>query len=140
MADVTYDSGKVLHLMNPGYHDHNWGNISMLELMHYWYLCGAKIGNYKEISSWITAGKKYCYKDHDVSMIAKNGEILGHNSNHTLKFMPKQRYIDEYTGKVVYNKATCEYAIESGDDYRITYERINDISKTRFVDVLPKPL
>jgi hypothetical protein len=73
-------------------------------------------------------------------MIAKNGEIIGDNSNHTLKFMPEDRYVDEYTGKPVYNKVIYEYTAESGDLYRITYDRKGDINETRFVDVLPKPL
>ena len=140
VADVTYDGGKELHLEGSGYHDHNWGNVSMIKLMHHWYWGRAKIGDYKVISSWITAGKKYGYKDHDVFMIAKNGEIIGDNSNHTLKFMPEGRYIDEYTGKPVYNKVIYEYTTESDDKYRITYERSGDINKTCFVDVLPKPL
>lgn len=140
VADISYDGGKEIHLEGSGYHDHNWGNTSMLKLMHHWYWGRAKIGDYKVISSWITAEKKYGYKDHDVFMIAKDGEILGDNSNHTLRFMPEGRYIDEYTGKPVYNKVVYEYTTECGDEYRITYERNSDINKTRFVDVLPKPL
>lgn len=140
VADITYDGGKELHLKGSGYHDHNWGNISMLKLMHHWYWGRAKIGDYKVISSWITAGKKYGYKDHDVFMIAKGGEILGDNSNHTLKFKPEGRYIDEYTGKPVYNKVIYEYTTEAGEEYRITYDRHGDINKTCFVDVLPKPI
>ena len=140
VADVTYDDGKHLHLEGSGYHDHNWGNISMLKLMHHWYWGRAKIGDYKVISSWITAEKKYGYKDHDVFMIAKGGEIIGDNSNHTLKFKPEDRYIDEHTGKPVYNKVVYEYTAESGKEYRITYKRRGDINKTRFVDVLPKPI
>lgn len=140
VADITYNGGKKLHLEGSGYHDHNWGNISMMSLMHHWYWGRAKIGDYKVISSWITAEKKYGYKGHDVFMIAKNGEILGDNSNHTLKFLPQDRYVDEYTGKPVYNKVIYEYVTESGEEYRITYDRQGDINKTRFVDVLPKPL
>ena len=140
VADVTYDGGKKLHLEGSGYHDHNWGNVSMLKLMHHWYWGRAKIGDYKVISSWITAESKYGYKDHDVFMIAKGGEIIGDNSNHTLKFIPEDRYIDEYTGKPVYNKVVYEYTTESGDEYRISYKREGDINKTRFVDVLPKPV
>ena len=112
----------------------------MLSLMHHWYWGRAKIGDYKVISSWITAGKKYGYKDHDVFMIAKGGEILGDNSNHTLKFKPEDRYVDEQTGKPVYNKVIYEYTTEAGEEYRIIYHRHGDINKTCFVDVLPKPL
>lgn len=140
VADVSFDGGRELHLEGSGYHDHNWGNISMIKLMHHWYWGRAKIGDYKVISSWITAGKKYGYKDHDVFMIAKGGEIIGDNSNHTLRFMPEGRYIDEYTGKPVYGKVIYEYTTEAGELYRITYERGGDINKTRFVDVLPRPL
>ena len=140
VADVTCDGGKTLHLEGSGYHDHNWGNVSMLKLMHHWYWGRAKIGNYKVISSWITAEKKYGYLDHDVFMIARDGEILGDNSNHALKFIPEDRYVDEYTGKPVYNRVIYEYTTEAGEHFRITYARGGDINKTRFVDVLPRPL
>ena len=110
----------------------------MLKLMHHWYWGRAKIGDYKVISSWITAGKKYGYKDHDVFMIAKGGKIIGDNSNHTLRFKPEDRYIDKETGKPVYNKVIYEYTTESNEEYKITYERHGDINKTCFVDVLPK--
>jgi hypothetical protein len=73
-------------------------------------------------------------------MIAKGGKIIGDNSNHTLKFKPEGRYIDEYTGKPVYNKVIYEYVTDAGEEYRITYDRHGDINKTCFADVLPKPL
>ena len=70
----------------------------------------------------------------------KGSEILGDNSNHTLKSKPEDRYIDEETGKPVFGKVIYEYTTESGDEYRITYDRHGDINKTRFLDVLPRPL
>lgn len=140
IADVTYDNDKSLHLEGSGYHDHNWGNISMLKLMHHWYWGRAKIGDYKVISSWITAEKKYGYKEHDVFMIAKGNKIIGDNSNHTLKFKPEGRYIDELTKKPVYSKVNYEYITENGEQYNISYNRHSDINRTCFVDVLPKPL
>ena len=140
LADVTYDGGKTLHLEGSGYHDHNWGNVSMMKLMHHWYWGRAKIGDYKVISSWIMGAKKYGYKDHDVFMIARGDKILGDNANHTLKFKPEGRYIDADTGKPVYKKVIYEYVTESGEEYRITYDRQGDINKTRFVDVLPRSL
>ena len=47
---------------------------------------GSKV---KVISSWMTAEKKYGYKDQDVFMIAKNEKIIRDNSNHTLKYEGK---------------------------------------------------
>ncbi len=139
IADVTYE-GKTHHLEGSGYHDHNWGNISMLKLMHHWYWGRAKIGDYKVISSWITGEKKYGYKEFDVFMLAKGDKILGDNSNHTLKFIPEGEYTDEATGLPVYGKVGYEYTTEEGEVYRITYERSSDITKQRFSDLLPKPL
>ncbi|MBQ9745638.1 MAG: hydroxyneurosporene dehydrogenase [Clostridia bacterium] len=135
VADVKYGETK-LHLEGSGYHDHNWGNAIMLELMHHWYWGRAKIGDYKVISAWITGEKKYGYKDFDVFMLAKGSEILGDNSNHTLKFLSAEEYTDEHTGKPVYGKVIYEYTTESDEVYRITYDRHGDISKQNFIDLL----
>jgi len=136
VLDVTCN-GATRHLEGSGYHDHNWGNISMLKLMHHWYWGRAKVGDYKVISSWITGEKKYGYKEFDVFMLAKNDKILGDNSNHTLKFLPQEEYIDAHTGKPVYAKVIYEYVTEDGEQYRITYARKGDISRQNFVDLLP---
>ena len=117
VADIKYNDNTI-HLEGSGYHDHNWGNMSMLKLMHHWYWGRAKIGEYKVISSWITGEKKYGYKDFDVFMLAKNDKILGDNSNHTLKFLP-------------------EYLTPDNEYYRITYNRKGYISKQNFVDLMP---
>ena len=106
-------------------------------MMHHWYWGRAKIGDYKVISSWITAEKKYGYREFDVFMIAKNGEILGDNENHTLKYLPQDEYIDSHTGKPVYNKVIYEYETPAGEFYRITYHRGNDISRQNYVDIIP---
>lgn len=138
VADVNCQ-GMQLHLEGSGYHDHNWGNISMMKLMHHWYWGRAKIGDYKVISSWITSEEKYGYKDFDIFMLAKGNEILGDNSNHTLKFLPTDEYIDEHTGKPVYNKITYEYETPAGEQYRVIYNRRGDISKQNFIDLLSGP-
>lgn len=137
IADVVYNNNK-LHLEGSGYHDHNWGNISMLKLMHHWYWGRAKIGEYKVISAYIYGEKKYGYKPFDVFMLAKNDKILGDNSNHTLKFLSTDEYIDDHTGKPVFSKVIYEYTTLENELYRITYNRKSDISRQRFVDLLPK--
>jgi hypothetical protein len=129
--------GKEKVLEGSGYHDHNWGNKIMLQLMHHWYWGRAKIGEYKLISAWITAEKKYGYKDFDVFMLAKNDKLLGDNSNHTLKFLPEDEYIDEHTKKPVYGKVIYEYETPDKEFYRITFDRKGDISRQNFIDLLP---
>ena len=135
VVDLTYEKGK-LHLEGSGYHDHNWGNAIMLKLMHHWYWGRAKIGDYKVISSWITGEKKYGYKEFDVFMLAKGNEILGDNSNHTLRFLPSDEYIDPHSKKPIYGKVVYEYTTESGELYRITYDRHGDIANQNFIDLL----
>ena len=135
-ADVTVE-GKALHLQGSGYHDHNWGNLSMLKLMHHWYWGRAKIGDYRVISAWITGEKKYGYKEFDVFMLARGERILGDNSNHTLRFVPRDEYTDDHTGKPVYGSVVYEYTTPEEETYRITYARKGDISRQRFIDLLP---
>ena len=136
VLDITYNN-ESRHLEGSGYHDHNWGNISMLKLMHHWYWGRAKVGDYKVISAWITGEKKYGYKDFDVFLLAKGAKILGDNSNHTLKFLSTEEYTDDHTGKPVYGKVVYEYTTEDGELYRIIYDRKGDISRQNFVDLLP---
>ncbi len=135
VADIRYNDNNI-QLEGTGYHDHNWGNVSMLKLMHHWYWGRAKIGDYKVISAWITGEKKYGYKDFDVFMLAKGDKILGDNSNHTLRFLSCDEYIDEHSGKPVFNKVIYEYTTENNELYRITYHRHSDISNQNFIDLL----
>ncbi len=136
-AKIFFPGGE-LEAEGSGYHDHNWGNISMFRLMHHWYWGRAKIGDYKVISSWITAGKKYGYNEFDIFMLARGSEILGDNSNHTLKFLPEDEYTDGFTGKPVYGKIVYEYETPKGEYFRISFSRKDDISREFFSDSLPK--
>lgn len=138
-AHITFE-GKEFDLKGSGYHDHNWGDVSMFRLMHHWYWGRAKIGDYKVISSWITAAEKYGYNEFDIFMLAKGSEILGDNSNHTLKFLPEDEYTDEVTGKPVYGKIVYEYVTPGGEEYRITFDRKEDLSKEFFYQSLPRSL
>ena len=52
-------------------------------------------------------------------MLAKNDKILGDNSNHTLKFLPEDEYIDEKTKKPLYNSVIYEYTTIDNEIYRI---------------------
>ena len=81
----------------------------------------------------------YGYKDFDVFMLAKGGEILGDNANHTLKFLPEDEYIDSHTGKPVYNKVIYEYETPAGEFYRIINERRGDISARTLPTFSPLP-
>ena len=138
-AEIAVE-GETLRLTGSGYHDHNWGDISMFPLMHHWYWGRAKIGDYKVIASWITAEKKYGYNEFDIFMLAKGSEIIGDNSNHTLKFLPENEYIDEYTGKPVFGRVVYEYETPVGEQYRVSFEKEGDLAKEFFYESLPKSI
>ena len=40
----------------------------------------------------------------------------------------------------MYNKVIYEYTTESGEEYRITYDRKGDISRQNFIDLLRGPV
>ncbi len=59
-ADIVID-GEKFHLTGHGYHDHNWCNTSMVEILHDWYWGRAKIGDYSLISAYISAENTSAY-------------------------------------------------------------------------------
>ncbi len=133
IADISGAAGDR-HLEGVGYHDHNWGNCAMQKAVHHWYWGRAKIGDYSVIAVWITSEKRYSEKEFDIFMLAKNGEIIGDNQNHTLKFVPEDPYTDEVTGKSIYNKVIYEYETPAGEYYRIIFKREGDIKRDRLIN------
>ncbi len=120
-----------------GYHDHNWGNASMLELMHHWYWARGAAGPYSVINSYITAEKKYGYAALPVFMLARDGELIADDAT-KVRFEELGRYTDEETGKPVGNVIRYTYA--DGDErYVITYTRYHDLTTTKFLDQVKGP-
>jgi hypothetical protein len=137
-ATITIE-GITKQYSGSGYHDHNWGDISMLSLFKHWYWGRAKVGDYQIISSYITAEKKYGYSTFPIFMIAKGGEILADNAIDYLTFSEDDPYIDSRTGKTFYNRLTYEYN-DKIHHYRVTYQREKDIEYIRAIDTLSAPL
>jgi len=127
-ATIT-NKGKTSHLSGTGYHDHNWGNsmIMMTKMVNNWYWGRAKVGDYQVISSYITAGKKYDYKEFPIFMLAKNGQIIADDAEHFLRFSATDSYIDKDTKKPVYNCLIYDYD-DGKQHYRITYQRKSDLT------------
>lgn len=137
-ADVMVQ-GKTTHYTGTGYHDHNWGNISMLSIIKHWYWGRAKVGPYQIISSYITGEKKYGYNKFPIFMLAKNGKLIADDASNYLNFKEEDPYIDKTTGEKFYNRLIYDYN-DGSKHYRVTYEREKDIEFIRAIDALPKPL
>ena len=127
-AAVTIND-KTSQLSGTGYHDHNWGSsmIMMTRMVNNWYWGRAKIGDYQVISSYITAGKKYGYKEFPIFMLAKDGQIIADDAERFLRFSATDLYIDKDTKKPVHNCLTYDYD-DGKQHYRITYHRKSDLS------------
>jgi hypothetical protein len=57
-VSYNHDDNKQINTSGSGYHDHNWGNNSIMELFNHWYWSRAEIGPYNVIASEMIAEKK----------------------------------------------------------------------------------
>ena len=107
-ADLRMN-GKLEHHTGTGYHDHNWGNAPMMNLMHHWYWGRAKIGEYQVISSYIYGAKKYGYAEFPIFMLAKDGKVIADDAEKYLKYSEEEPYQEERTGKTAHNALVYDY-------------------------------
>jgi hypothetical protein len=127
--------GRSITVSGVGYHDHNWGNASLVDLVHHWYWGRAQVGPYTVIASWITATPAYGSGEIPVFMLARDGAIVAEDGTR-VRFSALDLETDPYTkkpaaGTLVYNYADGEVA------YRVTFQRQTDLVRTRLADTLP---
>ena len=72
---LTYD-GQTREVKGTGYHDHNWGNVGLNDVMDHWYWGRAHVGGYTLTSVEQIASKTFGYTRMPVFMLAKGNEIL----------------------------------------------------------------
>ena len=118
-ALVTVD-GRQERLHGTGYHDHNWGNCSMMDLMHHWYWGRAKMGPYTVISCYITATKKYGYHHFPVFMVADGEKLICDNTDY-LTFEQLDPKYSEKTHKHFHDRLVYDYDGPEGH-FRVTYK------------------
>lgn len=140
-VDASLTINGVTHKHSgTGYHDHNWGNVSMMKLLNHWYWGRASAGGYQVISSYITAEKRYGYKEFLYFLLTHDGKIVAESHDNpteeTLTFRAEEPYIDGPTGKPTHNRLVYEY--EGAESFRVIYERESDTFRERFVDVLSR--
>ena len=120
-------NGKLERHTGTGYHDHNWGNAPMMNLMHHWYWGRAKIGEYQVISSYIYGANKYGYAEFPIFMLAKDGRVLADDAEKYLKYSEEEPYQEERTGKTTHNALVYDYN-DGSQHYRVTYHRESDLA------------
>jgi hypothetical protein len=131
----TYRIGEETHIATGiGYHDHNWGNVGLTEIIHDWYWARGQAGPYSVIASYITGHKKYDYAPLTIFLLAKDGKVVADSGTRT-RFETDHDYIDAVTGKPVANITRYRY---EGDDetYVATFTRQIDLTRSKLIDGL----
>jgi hypothetical protein len=137
-VEATYRVGGTGRTVTGvGYHDHNWGNAPMLDLMHHWYWARGAAGPYSVIASYITAEKRYGYQALPVFMLARDGDLIADHGE-KVTFEELGRYTDTATGKPVGNVTRYTYA-DAETRYVVTFTRYADLAADRFIDDLKGP-
>ena len=132
---ATYRIGEERHeTTGTGYHDHNWGNVGLADLIHDWYWARGQAGPYSVIASFITAHEKYDYAALPVFMLAKDGAPIGDDPSR-LTFEALGAFTDAVTGKPVANITRYTY---DTDDHRyvVTFTRHHDLARVRMIEGL----
>jgi len=118
-----------------GYHDHNWGNAPLPQLVHHWYWGRARIGDYTLIASSITAAEAYGGVSLPVFMLARGDSLLAEDAA-KVRFTADDLFTDPYTGKPVAGRILYDYKDDTSH-YRVSFRRARDLARVRFLDILP---
>jgi CrtC N-terminal lipocalin domain len=131
-ATITV-GGETVEVTGTGYHDHNWGNCSMLKVIDNWYWGRAQLGPYTVIACLVTGAERYGFAAFPIFLLAKDGQVVA-DDDAMVTFVEGDVHIDEVTGKPVGNVLTYTYAGEVG--FRVTWERKETIFRAQFIDAL----
>ena len=132
---AAYSIGDERHeTTGTGYHDHNWGNVGLLEIIHDWYWARGQAGPYSVIASYITAHEKYDYAALPVFMLARDGVLIGDDPTR-LTFEALGTYTDSATRKPVANITRYSNGTDAERDV-VTFSRHRDLSRNRMIEGL----
>jgi hypothetical protein len=130
---ASYSIGEEWHqTTGVGYHDHNWGNVGLMEIIHDWYWARGQAGPYSVIASYITAHEKYDYAAIPIFMLAKDGVLIGDDPSR-VTFETLGPFTDPVTKKPVAN--VTRYTYHADDErYVVTFTRHRDLAHVRMIE------
>src|SRR5258708_23806949 len=132
---ITYSVGGEQHeTTGVGYHDHNWGNVGLMKVVHDWYWARGQAGPYSVIASYITAAERYRFEPIPIFMLARDS-VLVRDDPAKGTFEREGVYTDQATGKPVAAITRYTYA-DAEDRYVGTVTRTHDLSASRMVDTI----
>lgn len=74
-GSLTYD-GKLHQVKGDSYHDHNWGNVGLNEILSHWYWGRAHVGDYTLIFAEMHTTDAYGRQPVPVFMLSKGSQVL----------------------------------------------------------------
>jgi CrtC N-terminal lipocalin domain len=136
---VTYSvDGEKYETTGVGYHDHNWGNVGLMKVVHDWYWARGQAGPYSVIASYITSAEPYGYEPIPIFMLARDDVLVGDDPD-KVTFEREGVYTDQKTGKPV--AATTRYTYQDDqvgqdgqDRYVVSFTRTHDLSADRMIE------
>ncbi|HEY6781599.1 MAG TPA: hydroxyneurosporene dehydrogenase [Candidatus Dormibacteraeota bacterium] len=130
---LTYTvAGEEHETTGIGYHDHNWGNVGLMKVVHDWYWARGQAGPYSVIASYITSAKPYGFVPIPIFMLARDNAVIGDDPVNVV-FEREGIYTDATTGKPV--ATTTRYTYKDGEDrYVVSFTRKRDLSLNRMID------
>ena len=132
-VSVTYSvNGEQHSTTGVGYHDHNWGNVGLMKVVHDWYWARGQAGPYSVIASYVTSAEKYGFEPIPIFMLARDNVLVADDPAE-VSFEREGVYSDQTTGKPV--AATTRYTYRRAEDrYVVSFTREHDLSVSRMID------
>lgn len=110
-GNLAYE-GQSHAVRGTGYHDHNWGNVALNDVLSHWFWGRAHLGEYTLIFAQMVATKAFDHQLLPVFMLAKGGEILiGESRPLTLRTAQEQTHPG---GKKYPRQLDFEWQTEAG--------------------------
>jgi hypothetical protein len=131
------EGGATRTLSGSGYHDHNWGDAPMTELLHDWYWGRAEVGPYTVISAFLTATDRFGGAQQAVFHLSKGTTLLADDGRKVTCTLDGV-FTDEHSGKPVARVVTYDF-LDGDVHWRVRYERERDLANARFVELLSGP-
>ncbi len=136
-AEITYSyKGKTYNLHGSCYHDHNFGNANMADVINHWYWARAELGPYNVIAAELISVKKYDSEPIIVFNISKNGKTIVDNGE-KVKLFRTYGKMNHEGKRPVSNELKFIYTdYNEGFRYEFTLHREKNLMQMKILDAL----
>ncbi len=135
-AQIAY-KGKDEVLEGSCYHDHNWGNVNMMEVRNHWYWARTELGPYTVVIADMVAHENYGYASTFNFFLARDGKTVADDRDKVDGYRSQPRMQTDF-GKPMSDNLKYVYGnLEDEVSYILTLKRENTISA---LDLLSKAI